>query len=184
MELCELEWKEFFLSEIFLNPKRGKRIVNENHIKGNTPLVSSAGTNNGVTAFVGNREKVRLYKNCLSIANGGSSAGRCFYEPFEFVASDHVTHCKNDNLTEEQYLAIASLISGKLPEKYSFCREITDLRISREKIMLPVNKYGEPDFEYLEKIVKRLRKELSHKYMEYAKRKIEHISVVDIPKLN
>lgn len=180
MKLYDLDWKEFFLSEIFPNPKRGKRIVNDNHIAGNTPLVSSAGTNNGVTAFIGNTEKVRLYENCLSIANGGSSAGKCFYEPFEFIASDHVTHCKNNELTENQYLAMASLISGKLPEKYSFCREITDLRISREKIMLPVDKNGNPDLKCLEEYVKQLRKGLIKKYINYAKKNIENVDISDI----
>ena len=99
MKLSEKEWEPFFISSLFKDPKRGKRIVSSNHIEGDTPLVSSAGDNNGVTAFIGNREKVRIYENCLSIANGGSSAGKCFYEPFEFIASDHITHCKNEKLT-------------------------------------------------------------------------------------
>lgn len=172
MKLSDKEWKPFFISSLFQEPKRGKRIVNENHIKGNTPLVSSAGDNNGVTAFIGNKEKVRIYEKCLSIANGGSSAGRTFYEPFEFIASDHITHCKNEILTENQYLALASLLSGKLPEKYSFSREITDYRISREKIMLPVDEDGEPDFEFLEKYVETKRNYLINEYTEYAKQKI------------
>lgn len=183
MELTDREWKPFFLSSIFPEPKRGKRIVNENHIAGKMPLVSSAGDNNGVTHFIGNTEKVRIYNNCISIANGGSSAGRAFYEPFEFIASDHVTHCKNETLTENQYLALASLLSGKLPEKYSFSREITDYRISREKIMLPVDKCGEPDFEFLEKYVEAKRKCLSDEYIEFAKSKISAISFKKIEAL-
>ena len=180
MDLSDLNWKEFFLAKIFPKPKRGKRIVNNKHIEGDMPLVSSTGINNGVTAFIGNIEKVRMYNNCLSIANGGASAGRCFYEPFEFVASDHVTHCKNDKLTENQYLAMAALISGKLSEKYSFCREITDLRISREKIMLPVNEDKEPNFDCLEQYVRELRENLIKKYTDYAKKNISDISIVDI----
>lgn len=68
MKLSEKEWEPFFISSLFKDPKRGKRIVSSNHIEGDTPLVSSAGDNNGVTAFIGNREKVRIYENCLSIA--------------------------------------------------------------------------------------------------------------------
>ena len=41
MELSERDWHPFFLSSIFPEPKRGKRIVNENHIAGEMPLVSS-----------------------------------------------------------------------------------------------------------------------------------------------
>ena len=184
MKLSEKEWEPFFISSLFKDPKRGKRIVSSNHIEGGTPLVSSAGDNNGVTAFIGNREKVRIYENCLSIANGGSSAGKCFYEPFEFIASDHITHCKNEKLTANQYLAIASVITPKLTEKYSFCREITDLRISREKIMLPVDDVGKPDFEYLEKYVCDLRKKLVEEYIRYAKKELQKISFLEVPTLN
>jgi len=176
MKLTDREWKPFFLSSIFPEPQRGKRIVNENHIEGKMPLVSSAGDNNGVTHFIGNTEKVRIYNNCISIANGGSSAGRAFYEPFEFIASDHVTHCKNETLTENQYLALASLLSGKLPEKYSFSREITDYRISRERIMLPVDADGEADFSFLEKYVEAKRKCLIDEYIKFAKLNISDIS--------
>ena len=176
MKLSEKEWEPFFISSLFKDPKRGKRIVSSNHIEGDTPLVSSAGDNNGVTAFIGNREKVRIYENCLSIANGGSSAGKCFYEPFEFIASDNITHCKNEKLTANQYLAIASVITSKLTEKYSFCREITDLRISREKIMLPVDDAGKTDFEYLEKYVKDLKGKLICNYLKYAKSQISNIN--------
>lgn len=183
MELSDRDWQPFFLSSIFPEPKRGKRIVNENHIAGEMPLVSSAGDNNGVTNFIGNTEKVRIYDNCISIANGGSSAGRAFYEPFEFIASDHVTHCKNDELTENQYLALASLISGKLPEKYSFSREITDYRISREKIMLPVDEAGEPDFDFLEKYVKTKRNSLIAKYLTYAKKQVKNQEIIDVSAL-
>lgn len=184
MKLSEKEWEPFFISSLFKDPKRGKRIVSSNHIEGDTPLVSSAGDNNGVTAFIRNREKVRIYENCLSIANGGSSAGKCFYEPFEFIASDHITHCKNEKLTANQYLAIASVITPKLTEKYSFCREITDLRISREKIMLPVDDAGKPDFEYLEKYVCDLRKKLVEEYISYAKKELQKISFLEVPALN
>ena len=184
MKLSEKEWEPFFISSLFKDPKRGKRIVSSNHIEGGTPLVSSAGDNNGVTAFIGNRDKVRIYENCLSIANGGSSAGKCFYEPFEFIASDHITHCKNEKLTANQYLAIASVITPKLTEKYSFCREITDLRISREKIMLPVDDVGKPDFEYLEKYVCDLRKKLVEEYIRYAKKELQKISFLEVPTLN
>lgn len=180
MKLSDKEWEPFFISSFFPKPKRGKRIVNGNHIKGNIPLVSSAGDNNGVTAFIGNKEKVRIYENCLSIANGGSSAGKCFYEPFEFVASDHITHCKNSDMAPDQYLALASLISAKLTEKYSFCREITDLRISREKIMLPVDDAGNPDFVYLEQYVKDLRSKLIFRYLEYAKKQISNSDIGNI----
>lgn len=37
-------------------------------------------------------------------------------------------------------------MTNRWSQKYNFNREINDLRISREKISLPVNNNGEPDY--------------------------------------
>lgn len=56
-------------------------------------------------------------------------------------------------------LALASLITSKLTEKYSFSREISDKRIAREKIMLPVDKKGELDFLFLSELIQQIKLE-------------------------
>jgi hypothetical protein len=89
------EWKEFFITDIFKNIQRGKRLIKENQYKGDIPYISSTAQNNGVDNFISNTENVRKYKNCLSLANSGS-VGSCFYQPFEFIASDHITHLKGN----------------------------------------------------------------------------------------
>ena len=162
--LAEKDWGEFFLHEIFTNIQRGKRLKKGDHLKGNIPYVSSTAFNNGVDTFVGNKEKVRKYSNCLTLANSGS-VGACFYQPYEFVASDHVTKLENENLNEFNYFFISFMVS-RLAEKYSFNREINDKRIKREKILLPLNDKQEPDFEYMENYMKRLEYLKLKLYME------------------
>ena len=44
-------------------------------------------------------KNVRIFSNCLSLANSGS-VGSTFYQPFKFVASDHVTKLENKNFNE------------------------------------------------------------------------------------
>lgn len=167
--LEEMEWKPFFIKDIFESLKRGKRIVEKDHIEGLTALVSSYGKNNGVTNFIGNKDKVKFYYDCLSIANGGSSAGKSFYHPYTFIASDHVTMCWNKELTSYQYLFLSTAITKALMEKYSFSREISDPRIAREKIMLPVTENGAPDFEYMEQYTKNLLIKKYSQYLNYIK---------------
>ena len=161
------KWKDFFLIDIFPKIKRGKRLKNEDHIAGNIPYVSSSSLNNGIDDFVGNELKVRKYKNCLSLANSGS-VGSCFYEPFEFIASDHVTHLKNDNFSMYTYLFIATM-ARRLSEKYNFNREISDTRIRREKILLPITDDGAPDYEYMDQFMKNLMVEKYKQYIEFYK---------------
>lgn len=158
------EWKEFFISEIFEKIKRGKRLIKEHQKEGNMPYVSSTALNNGVDNFIGNEIGVRKYDNCLSLANSGS-VGACFYEPYEFVASDHVTHLKG-NYSKYAYLFMSCMLN-RLSEKYNFNREINDMRIKREKIFLPVNSKNKPDYEFMHNYMLYLEQKKILEYLEY-----------------
>ena len=142
--------------------RRGKRLIREHQTEGSTPYVSSSALNNGVDNFIGNDVGVRRFNNCLSLANSGS-VGSCFYEPFEFVASDHITHLKNDALNIYQYLFIAAMLN-RLSEKYNFNREINDMRISREKVLLPVDENCQLHWTFMKNYVQNI---IRQKYLSY-----------------
>ena len=161
----EVEWKEFFFTDIFKEIKRGKRLTKSNQIDGNTPYVSSMGINNGVDNFIGNDEKVRKYANNLSLANSGS-VGSCFYHKYEYIASDHITALTSEYADEYVYKFMSTIIS-RLEEKYSFNREINDKRISREKLFLPIDKNGKPHWEYMSNFIKKLEKENIEKTLNH-----------------
>ncbi len=123
--------------------------------------------NNGVDNFIQcDTSKMRKYGNCLSIANSGS-VGSSFYEPFEYVASDHVTQLKNDKFNKNIYLFLATMTS-RLSQKYNFNREINDTRISREKILLPVNDNDEPDYVYMDRYMENIMLDKYEEYLKYA----------------
>ena len=153
----EVEWKEFFFTDIFKEIKRGKRLTKANQIEGNTPYISSTASNNGVDNFISNNKNVRKYKNNLSIANSGS-VGSCFYHKYEYIASDHITALSCKNADENIYKFMSTIIK-RLENKYSFNREINDTRISREKLILPIDKDGNPNWEYMSKFIKKIENE-------------------------
>lgn len=171
VSLSEKKWKEFFISEFFDLPKRGKRIVSKNYIEGKIPVVSSAGGNNGVIGFAGNTDSIRIYENCLSVANGGVSAGYAYYHPYKFIATDHVTHFKGLFLNSYHYLFLSTIIKKQMRKKYGFSREITDKRLKREKLFVPVNTDGDPDYDYMEQYIKNLMIEKYSNYIEIKKTK-------------
>lgn len=164
--LKDKEWKSFFIVDIFDNIQRGKRLKTADHLSGKVPYVSSSALNNGVDNFVSNEKSVRRFSNCISLANSGS-VGSSFYEPFEFVASDHITHLKNEDFNKYHYLFLATMTS-RLSQKYNFNREINDKRISREIILLPVNDEGVPDYDYMEQYSKNLLCKKLQSYIDYA----------------
>jgi hypothetical protein len=163
--LSEKEWKEFKATDIFNDIQRGRRLKKDDHKSGVMPYVSSTGINNGVDGFVGNEEDVRIFSNCLTLANSGS-VGTTFYQPFSFVASDHVTKLENSNFNKYIYLFIAN-ITSRFSEKYGFNREINDTRIKKEKILLPVNSKNEPDYVFMENYMKELENGKIKQYLEY-----------------
>ncbi|WP_152058400.1 restriction endonuclease subunit S [Aliarcobacter butzleri] len=159
------EWENFFLIDIFTTIQRGKRLTKQNQTKGNIPYISSTSLNNGVDNFIGNKTDVRIFSDCLTIANSGS-VGASFYQPYNFVGSDHITHLKKENMNKYVYIFISTL-TNRFSEKYNFNREINDKRISREKIMLPINDRKEPDFQYMEQYMKNLTYKKVNQYLSF-----------------
>ena len=164
-QLKELNWKAFDIHDVFPDVKRGKRLKTDDHIVGNMPYVSSSAVNNGVDNFIGNKDGIRIFNDCITLANSGS-VGTAFYHPYSFVASDHVTKLKNAKFTKYIYLFIAA-IANRLSEKYSFNREINDKRLGREKIMLPVDDNDQPDYAFMEAYMKGVEKRLLSQYKTY-----------------
>ncbi|MFM7856219.1 MAG: restriction endonuclease subunit S [Flammeovirgaceae bacterium] len=159
----EKDWGEFYINEIFTDIQRGSRLKKDDHKKGNMPYVSSTAMNNGVDSFVGNKDQIRIFNNCLTIANSGS-VGATFYQPFSFVASDHITKLANENFNEFIYIFISN-ITKRVSEKYSFNREINDQRIKKEKILLPINNQSQPDYQYMENYIKKIEYDKLTKYL-------------------
>ena len=163
--LDKVKWKTFRFTEVFQEIQRGKRLTKANQTNGPTPYISSTSENNGVDAFIGNETGIRKFEDVLTLANSGS-VGSTFYQQFEFVASDHVTALKSDNADKYAYLFLSTVVK-RLEEKYSFNREINDSRIKREKVILPADKEGNPNFQYMSDFVKKLELDKAQEVLEY-----------------
>lgn len=168
LELSDRKWKSFFLRDVFPSIQRGKRLKKDDQYKGLAPYISSTALNNGVDNFIENTTGVRRFENCLTIANSGS-VGSTFFHPYEFVASDHVTHLRNDKLNEFSYLFVSTVLQ-RLSGKYNFSREINDDRINREKILLPITTSGKIDYKFMEQYARTL-------YIKKIKEYFEHLGV-------
>lgn len=164
-DLDSVEWGDFYINDIFNEVQRGKRLIKEDFVSGFIPFISSSAIDNGIDSFIGNENNVRSFSYCLTLANSGS-VGSVFYHPYNFVASDHVTHLKNDSFDKYVYLFIGAMVS-RLGEKYNFNREINDSRLKREVIMLPVTVDGEPDYDFMVSYMKSLERSLLDCYLNF-----------------
>lgn len=160
--LDEKEWGHFLIPDVFPGIQRGKRLKNADHVPGVIPYVSSTAENNGVDDYVEATAGTRSFKDCISLANSGS-VGTAFYEPFEFVASDHVTSLKREGTSKFVYLFLATTIERQ-GSNFNFNREINDARIKKMQVMLPVTAEDKPDYEYMEQYAKNM---MLCKYKQY-----------------
>ena len=132
--LQDREWAAVALPSVFENIQRGKRYKKQDHTQGVVPYVSSTECNNGVDSFIEDKQGTRCFKDCISLANSGS-VGVAFYEPFKFVASDHVTSLKKIGATENEYLFLSTSVM-KQKKNFDFNREINESRVKKMQIML------------------------------------------------
>ena len=160
--LDEKKWGHFLIPDVFSNIQRGKRLKNADHVLGIIPYVSSTANNNGVDDYVEATAGTRSFSDCISLANSGS-VGTAFYEPFEFVASDHVTSLKHEGMSKFVYLFLTTTIERQ-GSNFNFNREINDARIKKMQVMLPVSDDGKPDYKYMEQYAKNM---MLRKYEQY-----------------
>lgn len=175
MKLSDRQWKDFAVPYVFQNIQRGKRLKKADHISGIVPYVSSTANNNGVDAYIEAIKGTRVFENCISLANSGS-VGTAFYEPFAFVASDHVTSMKRENTSQYVYLFLTAVLEQQ-KSNFDFNREINDLRIKKMRIMLPVDDNDEPDYQFMEDYMKELMVAKRKQYQEYVEQRLAELDI-------
>lgn len=173
MKLNDREWRDFAVPYVFQKIQRGKRLKKADHVSGVVPYVSSTANNNGVDDYIEATKGTRVFENCISLANSGS-VGTAFYEPFTFVASDHVTSLKCDNANEYIYLFLTAVLEQQ-SSNFNFNREINDLRIKKMRIMLPVTDTGEPDYQFMEDYVRELMAIKRKQYRDFVERRLTEL---------
>ena len=179
MSLSEREWNDSAVPDIFRNIQRGKRLKNADHVPGMVPYVSSTALNNGVDDYIEATHGTRVFSDCISLANSGS-VGTAFYEPFEYVASDHVTSLKCEHADKHSYLFLASVLE-KQGVNFNFNREINDARVRHMRVMLPVNDGGNPDWDYMSSFAESMRGGLLMRYKNYVARRLSELEYKEIP---
>ena len=144
-------WNEFFIEDIF-EIKPGKRLTKDK-------------INNGITQFVGN-ENISADENVLGVNYNGSVVEN-FYHPYRCIFSDDVKRFKLKTYDGNQftYLFLKTIILQQ-KIKYTYGYKFNESRMKKQKIMLPVNSAGAPDFEYMEAYSRNIFAQVLKRYLE------------------
>lgn len=145
-------WRWFALSEIF-DIKKGKRLTKEDMRPGATPFIGSTELDNGVTAYV---DEAPIHKgNTISVTYNGSVA-EAFYQPRDFWATDDVNVLYPKFALNPYRALFLCAIIRKEKYRYNYGRKWHLERMRETKIKLPVDKSGQPDWEFMEAYIKSL----------------------------
>lgn len=158
-------WNAFFVEEI-ATIKSGRDIYEQERVSGYIPYITSTAQNNGIGYFVSNNNET-MESNCLSVNRNGS-VGYCFYHPYRALYSNDCRKLRLKNNSKYVGLFISNIITAQ-KSKYGYGYKMGTGRLKRQRIMLPVNSTGKPDYEYMENYMKYLEQKKLLEYLEYIK---------------
>lgn len=174
MELKDKEWKAFFIEDIF-KIKSGVRLTKSNMKVGDIPFIGATDSNNGITEFISNKNS-SLDKNVLGVNYNGSVVHN-FYHPYQAIFSDDVKRLSFKNIQGNKYLFLfVKTVILQQKSKYEYGYKFNGTRMKRQKILLPINENGEPDYVFMEKYMRLKETELLEKYRQYISSKIKDLN--------
>lgn len=187
-KLNELNWEPFSISNQFITIQSGKG-KGLNHLKEDTQGINYIGAtnkNNGVLATVkSDQSSKRMIQNGNTIGfikNGDGSAGYAIYKKENFISTSDVLYGYSNWLntfTGLFFVAAQDMIENKYSHGYKRNRQ----HLSGDRVMLPANKLGNPDYDYMEQYIANIKNKLINEYKKYARQQLDKITYVDIPTL-
>lgn len=147
-------WKEFKLNELFGKPIRGTRLVKEQRVTGNIPLITAGFNNQGVAEFISNEEQT-TFDGGLTI----DMFGNCFYRDYAFKADDNILVFDSKDISKEAKLFIVTSINKVTKGLYSYSNQYRMKEFSDTIIKLPVKSSEEIDWEYMQERITEFEQE-------------------------
>jgi hypothetical protein len=161
--LNQKEWGEFFVEDVF-NIKAGKRLTKADMKKGSMPFIGASDSNNGITNFIANTNS-SLDSNILGVNYNGSVVEN-FYHPYKAIFSDDVKRLSLKEVEGNEFLYLfTKTIILKQKSKFRYAYKFNEERMSRQKLLFPINKKAQPDYDYMENYIKKLEHKKLLKYL-------------------
>ena len=161
-------WKAFLIKDLFKTLKKSSQVPTGAYVKkenlsfGKTPRITVTSQNNGIYDFYfSSDENYRTHKNFISV----SFLGDCFFHEYAASLDMKVHSLKLLNFELNKYVAMFLIQTLKqMTTSFNYGDQLSSTDIVNKKIMLPVDESSEPDWEYMEKYMRRQENLLLRKY--------------------
>lgn len=162
----KVEWKEFSVGELF-DIKIGKNIDGNkvDRVNGETAYITRKENTNGLDGFVNYDSE--FLNSIYPVITIGNETAEPYVQEFPFFTGTKV------NILLPKFkmdTAILKYIATSLRQhkgKYSYSFTINSTRLKKQNILLPADKNGNPDFQYMSDFVKKLELDKVQEVLEY-----------------
>lgn len=167
LKLTDREWKDFYIKDYF-DFKRGNQNNMAKTTMGDIPLVSAKKVNNGIKDFITENNKELFEENIITLNNDGDGGvGIAYYQPFETALDTHVTALIPKKILSKYTLLFISRSITMQREKFSHGYSLNNNRLIVQKIILPADNQGEPDWQFMEDFIRQLEKNKTETILKY-----------------
>lgn len=154
--LTEKSWDTFKIGELFeLQQGKSKGLNHLPQSKTGINYLGATRQNNGVLCQVRQVDNIVQKGNCIAfIRNGEGAMGYSIYKAEDFIATSDISVGYNQYLNRYNGIFI-STVADRARGKYNFGYKRSGKRLANEKILLPTNSDGQPDYEYMENYMRK-----------------------------
>ncbi|MEG2227116.1 MAG: restriction endonuclease subunit S [Odoribacter sp.] len=156
LSLDNQNWEAFFIEDV-AEINSGKDIYERERIEGSIPYITATANNNGIGYFVAN-ENDSLESGCLSVNRNGS-VGYCFYHPYKALYGND-TRKLRPKVNNKYVSLFISICITRQREKYGYGYKMGTGRLKRQRILLPVDEYNNPNWAFMEAYMKQKEQEI------------------------
>lgn len=174
--LNKKEWEDFCLDDLFKITSTSSgidkcRLIN---LGGDIPYITRTDKNNGYELYVGIQDsKYKIDRdNVITI---GLDTQTVFYQQHLFYTGQNIQILQSQHLNKYTALFIIPMIKI-LMQKFNWgSNGATLTRLRRSRILLPVNKKGEPDYKFMEKFIKEREEKLQQRYKKDVTKRVDNL---------
>lgn len=174
LDLKNKEWKEFVFEELFDIQSTSSGIDRNKLInkKGVIPYLTRSEKNNGYDSFICEQSD-KYKKDDSNVITIGLDTQTVFYQPIEFYTGQNIQVLKCKELNKEIAQFLIPLIKRQMENFNWGGNGATLTRLRRSKLLVPINKNDEPDFEFMEAFIIQKEKNKLQKYNNYIGKRIK-----------
>ncbi len=159
-------WKEFRVSVLFdIHPTKNYGLNNSKlfETEGNTPVVVNSSYNNGIGGYV---DLPATEEGGIITFSDTTTSDAIFYQPKPFIGYSHVQGMYPRSLIwSEKSLLFFLAVFKKVASinKFDYVNKFNRQTAKELLVPLPIDKYGEIDFKFMEEYIDNFRNEINEK---------------------